>query len=173
MSSHLQFLSQTLESVFIRFKCSDLVNAEYKRRATTQRVNNAVSRSSSTFCVFKEYREIDGVEHSKISIEKYSNELNCFKEILDISVGKREWFEVVLDKNRIFVLGGCESMEASKSVSNMKRETELWRFNSLISFEIPHRCPRMILAHGRKKCCLEWKSLVTISLRFRSESTFM
>lgn len=99
------------------------MNAEYKRRATTHRVGKDVSRSKSTFCVSK-YKRIDSVLNVGFKIEKYSSELNCFEEILDISVGQRDWFEVVLHKNKIFVLGGCKSEGSSISVSNLKMETK-------------------------------------------------
>lgn len=98
----------------MKFKCSDLVKAEYKRRATTQCVNRMVSRN--TFCVFKQER-IDGVENAEVKIEKYNHVMNCFEETIKISMGKRICFEVVLQKNKALVLGGYESTEALKSVS--------------------------------------------------------
>lgn len=101
------------------------MNAEYKRRATSQCSDNSASCLSSTFCLF-----VKQGKEAAIKIEKYNDVLNCFEKVLEIRLGPRVNFGVVMQKNEIFVLGGMEqygSKNFFKSVgfiANYKKNCE-------------------------------------------------
>lgn len=118
---HLQFLSDTIEAVFRRFKYSDLVNAEYKIRATIQHSTNTVPRSHSTFCVFLQFKGENGAEYSGIEIEHYDHTMCRFEKSTQIRLEQRMDFQDVMQKNKIFVLGGVNNNDNTylKSVSLM------------------------------------------------------
>lgn len=115
----LQFLSDVLEMVFKRFECSYLMNAEYKRRAVSQRVDIDIIFARSIFCVLSQNIGYNDVNYSVLKIEKYDNLLKCFEKVCEITLGDRLFFGVVLLKYKIYVLGGRVYSKCSKSVSDL------------------------------------------------------
>lgn len=116
----MQFLDDTLETVFERFKCCSLINAEYKRRALSQRVTVRSPDSRSIFHVYvNEYkRDCVYLNRAEVIVKKYNNQLKRFEKTVEIPLGSRTDFEVVLHKNKIFILGGYnDNGEELKSVS--------------------------------------------------------
>lgn len=159
---HLQFLSDTLEAIFKTFKFLDLVKAEYKRRALNQRVNvcvcsgqnaeskeralsqrdgNRVSRSTSIFRVLVDHGRSDAFK-----IEKYNDAFN-FDKPVEIKHENGALFGLVMQKNRIFILGGFNRHYHSKSVSLMANSTKgivICEDLIFLFVSIACRCPRTI-----------------------------
>lgn len=118
----LQYLSVTLEAIFKRFKYSDLVNAEYKRRATDQSFHIGVTPHWQSHNIFRVLVKDRKNEHdlptdcdeypdaspfwSTIHIDKYNNKLKGFENLSEFLIRHRRWFEIALHQNRIFALGG-------------------------------------------------------------------
>lgn len=119
ISLYLQVFNNTaLQSLYTRFACSDLFIEECKRRASGQCSNIGLRRSHSIFCLFAQYKEFEGAEQSAIKIEKFNSVLNSFEETGEITLGDRIFFGMVLQKNKIYVLGGRANGVKLKSVSN-------------------------------------------------------
>lgn len=113
----MQFLSETLEAVYVRFKLSHLVNNEYKRRAFCKCAKVEVFRSHSyvSVCV----KEIEG-RSSTIEIGKLDEVSKKTEKVGETPVVYRTRFGVVFHKNKIFVLGGYDEencYEPMKSVN--------------------------------------------------------
>lgn len=102
-----QFLDDTLEMAYEEFNCSNVVIAEYKRRSSNQCSDNGVYRSRAR-SIFHLFLQFTGGE-STIKIEKYNSELNCYEEAGEITLGDRKHFSVILQQNKIYVLGGRSS----------------------------------------------------------------
>lgn len=100
----MQVLGDTLEDIFKKFKCYDLVIAEYKRRATSLRRKIVVPRSDSIFCVTYCFNDVDSL--TEIKVVKYCSTSNCFVKSANIRVGWRGAFNAVIHENKAFVLGG-------------------------------------------------------------------
>lgn len=104
--------------------CSDLVSAEYVRRARCASSNIDVCRSKSLFCVSKQFKGDDGLPLSIIKIDKVNTELNSFEDAGRIILDVRMYFNVILHKNKIFVLGGSVDNEYLKSVRSDRHTIE-------------------------------------------------
>lgn len=96
------------------------MNAEYKRRATSRSANIGVPRSHSTFCVSLQYKQQDSVENPVLKIEKYDHKLNRLKEI--VKLPQRNFFGIVLHKNKAYVLGGWENNKSLRTVSHVANQ---------------------------------------------------
>lgn len=173
-------MSDTLEVVYKKFKRLDLINAEYKRRALSQRVDASIScllwmlyallcssvqlkwnRLAITKFISLSYRSFidagkkcknaffilvgpilcfklsslssgllevtpmvflkikgeNNAEYSAVKIENYNHMMSRFDKGIEIPLGEREYFGVVMQRNKIFVLGGEKNDKALKSVS--------------------------------------------------------
>lgn len=108
-----------LEATYKRFNCHDLVIAEFKRRISTKCSNIGVSRCSSVFSLFAQYIGDEGAEYSAIKIERYNSVLSNFEESAEIALGSRKSFEVILQTNKVYLLGGVSNNILLKSVSQI------------------------------------------------------
>lgn len=107
LSLHLQFLNDnSLEATYKEFDCYSHFIAECKRRASGQCPNIGTRRCRAIFCLFTQNKQPDGAENSTVKLEKYNSVLNSFEEAAEITLGDRVFFEVILHKNKIYVLGG-------------------------------------------------------------------
>lgn len=113
---YLQILSGTLELAFRKCFCPDLVSAECVRGTRCAGSNIVDRRSKSLFCLAKQFKGENGLHQSIIKIDKVNTELNSFDDAGRIILGVRKYFNVILHKNKIFVLGGLVDSEYLKSV---------------------------------------------------------
>lgn len=58
-------------------------------------------------CLFAQEKGFEGAEYSAVKIEKYKSELNRFEESVEIKLDDRKHFEIILNENKIYVVGGC------------------------------------------------------------------
>lgn len=114
-------MSDTLEEVFKKFRCSDLVNAEYKRRAKSRSINKGVR--CPNFCVSVQDIRENKTEYSEVHIETYNELTNCFEVTAKIPLGQRSQFDVVLGKDKIFLLGGTVDKILVKTVSRIETDS--------------------------------------------------
>lgn len=75
-------------------------------------------RCSSIFCLFAGYKD-GAADHSALKIEKYNAVLNRLEVAAEITLGARIYFRVIMQKNRIYILGGLVNGVTVKSVSTM------------------------------------------------------
>lgn len=108
--------------MFEMFDCSKLLWAELKKRASNGCLNVDDRRFRPILCLsLQEKDEEKGVESSAVKIEKYNNILNRFEMAAEITLGDRENFNAVLQKNKLFVLGGKTGDIYLKCVSSHER----------------------------------------------------
>lgn len=72
---YLQALNDTLEAVYERYNCLELITAEYIRRASSHPLNSGSRRRHSLVCVFTKFEEPNVPEYYAIEIGKYFIEL--------------------------------------------------------------------------------------------------
>lgn len=111
----MQMLSDTIDDIFTRFDCRELMNAEYRRRTTTLQTYNFGDRRIPSFFYSLTAKQSNG--NSEIQILKYFISLNKLEEKAVITFNDRLHFGVVAQKNRVFVLGGEVNGLLTKSVS--------------------------------------------------------
>lgn len=112
----MQVLSETFEEVYKKFGCSELLMAEYKRRASCQYLNVGVRRLRSILCFFAEYRGKDGAERSAINIEKYDSTLKCYDEAIRIALGESVYFGLIFHEKKLYILGGFVSDSVTQNI---------------------------------------------------------
>lgn len=114
----LQFLTKTLEAVFKQFNYSDLMHAEFTRRATSQ----CVSESTTSRCVS------DSVAHTRsiyimhthnsekeFKIIQYNIASNCFENVVKLPFPKWVWnYGAVIYENKMFIMGENDLCSVSK-----------------------------------------------------------
>lgn len=76
---YLQLLNESLESIYDRYNCSELVKAEREKRASDQRTNAATARSRSIF--FASARKEDDTGRLIVKVFKYIRTLNVFENV--------------------------------------------------------------------------------------------
>lgn len=113
---HSQLLNDTFVDFYKKLECSSLVLREYERRALNPCLNIDGRRCRSIFCSFSKFR---GADIPSIKIEKFNNALNSYEDAAEITFRKREFFEAIFLKKRLFVLGGSDSGGYSKCVSKI------------------------------------------------------
>lgn len=98
-----------------------MVNAEYKRRATSQRVNeiNSISRAKSIILVVLLGKTGQSPDSTYI-IEKYNHSTNCFEKFIEIILKMRTNCGVVLHNDKIYFLGG-----KTHAYHNSKKHTNI------------------------------------------------
>lgn len=129
-----QFLIDTIEPVYERFDRHMLLFAEYKRRALSHRSHMGARSCGPVFCLFLQYKGENNADQSAIKIERFNVTLNTLEECGVISLGTRTLFGAVLQREKIFVLGGMVNGQYLKSVRMesvaLRRKK---RFNAILS----------------------------------------
>lgn len=115
----MQFLKERVATVCDRFQCFKLVLAEYRRRASSQCMSVGAHRSRPIFGLMVQSKRNGEAGSTKIKFEKYNSVLNSFERMPEISLGDRRQPGVVLQKNKVYILGGVINGVRQKSVSTI------------------------------------------------------
>lgn len=94
----LQFISVTAHAVYKKFHLSELLLDEIQRRFSIQ--------SQWSRPMFRLFLRNCGVAAMAINIEKYNNVLGSFEKGVEIALDNRTYFNAIVHKNQLFVLGG-------------------------------------------------------------------
>lgn len=126
----LQFLCEMIQPLFHQFKCIDLLNDEFKRRAMyytpspgcapAEYDDAADSDENVLFCVMTDYDDCGGDavgERIKFIVERYDDSLNKFTTHFTSPWINTLHFGHILYENKIFVIGGCEFGLSTNAVS--------------------------------------------------------
>lgn len=79
------------------------------------------------FASYKEEEKEDGdpkADYSAIKIHKYNRVLNICEERTEIKLGARSYFDLIMQKSKIYILGGSSNNIALKSVSSLLEESK-------------------------------------------------
>lgn len=155
-----------MQSIYKKFDCFDVLNAEYEKRITCQ---------ISICCLFNQNIGEAGAQlsASAVKIERYISALNECVGFVEIELGRPKFFRATLYENKVYIYGGEIDDVAQKSVSVLK-QLLLRRFRYsflLVSNSCRYRCS--IWFQAKRGFCQKWLLLALDSHRFWSANAFM